>query len=150
MPSLFVIQGRDQGQRFTLDEPLVGVGRVGGNAIQLHDTEVSRQHAEIREDEDGNFELVDLGSSNGSFVNSTRVTKLPLHSGDRLQVGSTLMIFTASDADQANDVLDHVDITSSQVAEESRIIKSLKRDVGALTSGPQPKNAWLARAKSNL
>ncbi|MEM8679430.1 MAG: ATP-binding protein [Planctomycetota bacterium] len=150
MPSLFVIQGYDQGKRFELETPRVSIGRDAGNELQLHDTEVSRQHAEIREDEDGNFELVDLGSSNGSFVNSTRVTNQPLHSGDRLQVGSTLMIFTASDADQANDVLDHVDITSSQVAEESRIIKSLKRDVGALTSGPQPKNAWLARAKSNL
>ena len=49
MPSLFVIQGRDQGKRFELQGSCVRVGREKGNTVQLHDTEVSRFHAELRE-----------------------------------------------------------------------------------------------------
>ena len=48
MPSLFVIQGRDQGKRFELDGRISGIGRDTSNLIELHDTEVSRRHAEIR------------------------------------------------------------------------------------------------------
>ena len=53
MPSLFVIQGRDQGKRFELREGVLGVGRDVSNFIRLQDTEVSRRHAEIRQSEDG-------------------------------------------------------------------------------------------------
>ena len=72
--SLFVIQGRDQGTRFELDGHGVSfsVGRDTGNQIQLHDTEVSRRHAELRRDGDV-FLLTDLGSSNGTFVNGQRI-----------------------------------------------------------------------------
>ena len=45
MPSLFVIQGRDQGKRFELREGVLGVGRDVSNFIRLQDTEVSRRHA---------------------------------------------------------------------------------------------------------
>ncbi len=69
MPSLFVIQGRDQGKRFELQGPCVRIGREKGNTVQLHDTEVSRFHAELHW-QDGRYDLVDLGSSNGTYVNS--------------------------------------------------------------------------------
>ena len=79
MASLFVIQGRDQGTRFELDGDSLAfpLGREAGNRIQLHDTEVSRQHAEIRRS--GNqFVVCDLGSSNGTFVNNERVEEREL------------------------------------------------------------------------
>ena len=59
MPSLFVIRGNDQGTRFELDGSLMGIGRDSSNKVQLHDTEVSRQHAEIRR-ADGTFHVIDL------------------------------------------------------------------------------------------
>ena len=90
MPSLFVIQGRDQGKRFELVGSPIGIGRDSGNAIKLHDTEISRRHAEIHIDEAG-CHWIDLGSSNGTYINSTRVEKQLLRSGDRVQVGRTLM-----------------------------------------------------------
>ena len=74
MPSLFVIQGRDQGRRFELRERVLGIGRDPANRIRLNDTEVSRRHAELRQIEDG-YRWVDLESSNGSFVNSVRVRR---------------------------------------------------------------------------
>ena len=93
MSSLFVIRGRDQGKRFELDGDVIGIGRDSSNTIQLFDTEISRCHAEVRLNDEA-AEWIDLGSSNGSFVNSLRVDSHALRSGDRIQVGKTLMIFT--------------------------------------------------------
>ncbi len=90
MPSLFVIQGRDQGTRFELDRDTVSLGREVTNTVQVHDTEVSRRHAEIRR-EGQDYSLIDLGSSNGCFVNGQRVQHCELSSGDRIQIGRTLM-----------------------------------------------------------
>lgn len=96
MASLFVIRGRDSGQHFDLLSSSTMLGRESTNQIQLHDTEVSRHHARIERDEGGAWKLIDLGSSNGSYVNSLRVNSQELSSGDRVQLGSTLMIFSAS------------------------------------------------------
>src|SRR6476646_3083887 len=88
VPSLFVIQGRDQGTRFRLDGSTVTLGRGTSNAVQLHDTEVSREHAEFsRRGEQ--FFIRDLGSSNGTFVNGKQVKEQELASGDQLQLGRT-------------------------------------------------------------
>ena len=48
MASLFVIQGADQGKRFEFTSSPVALGRDSSNAIRLHDTEVSRRHAELQ------------------------------------------------------------------------------------------------------
>lgn len=152
MASLFVIQGRDQGKRFDLSDALLSVGREATNAIQLHDTEVSRRHAELRRENDtGQVLLTDLGSSNGSFVNSEPVQRRILKSGDRVQFGRTLMLFT--DDQGGSNVMDAVDIVGQHLRESgSRIVKSISQlegsqIFGGQTSGESP---WLARARSNL
>lgn len=96
MASLFVIRGRDTGQHYELLSASTSLGRDASNQIQLHDTEVSRHHARVERHEDGSWSLVDLGSSNGSYINSVRITSETLNTGDRVQLGSTLMIFSAS------------------------------------------------------
>ena len=48
MATLFVIRGIDQGIRFELEGTIFQLGRDSSNTIQLHDSEVSRHHAEIR------------------------------------------------------------------------------------------------------
>ena len=72
MASLFVIRGRDQGRRFEMTGEVYSLGRDQSNSIQLHDTEISRRHAEISQG-DRQHELLDLQSSNGTFVNNSRV-----------------------------------------------------------------------------
>lgn len=150
--SLFVIQGRDQGKRYDLSDALMSVGREATNAIQLHDTEVSRRHAEFRREKDtGQILLTDLGSSNGSFVNSDPVDRRILKSGDRVQFGRTLMLFT--DDQGGSNVMDAVDIVGQHLRESgSRIVRSISQTEGSQifgghTSGESP---WLARARSNL
>ena len=79
MASLFVIQGADQGKRFEFRSGPVALGRDNSNAIRLHDTEVSRRHAELRQDDD-TYRVVDLGSANGTYVNGQLIDQAPLRS----------------------------------------------------------------------
>ncbi len=151
-PSLFVIQGRDQGVKFELEDGTLGLGRDAANFIQLHDTEVSRRHAEIRR-EGPTVGVTDLGSSNGTYVNGKRVQHQELVSGDRVQIGSTLMLFTGA-GEAASDLSDKVDIVSLQQGNEgSRILRSMTQKEGSQLFNPdsaQAASPWLERARSNL
>jgi signal transduction histidine kinase len=150
---LFVIRGNDQGTRFELQGPSISLGRDVSNVVQVHDTEVSRQHAEIRL-EDGVFQLTDLNSSNGTFVNGKRVQRAGLASGDQVQIGSTLMLFTGPTEEAGEDLAGKIDIALPQVfGDESRIIRSVTPEEGSRILRGEveaPQTSWLARARSNL
>ena len=152
MASLFVIQGRDQGVRFELDAEgsTLHLGRDAGNPIQLHDTEISRRHAEIRRVDD-TFLLVDLGSSNGTFVNNERVEQKELTSGDQVQLGRTVMLFTGSGDSGPQNIGQRVQIVSAASTTGSRVVKSLPQEEGSVIfAHGAAENPWLARARSNL
>jgi pSer/pThr/pTyr-binding forkhead associated (FHA) protein len=102
LPSLFVIQGRDQGTRFRLDGT-ASIGRGTSNSVQLHDTEVSRDHAELVLQNE-RYLIRDLGSSNGTFVNGRQVRECELASGDQLQVGRTLLLYTGVAEERVEDL----------------------------------------------
>ena len=60
----------------------------------LGDANVSRRHAEVRRAEDGGggHVVIDLGSTNGTFLNQKPVSAaVPIRKGDRLQVGKTVL-----------------------------------------------------------
>ena len=83
---LVVRQGPEIGTRFSLEGDQVTVGRVPGNDIQLDDVTVSRQHAVLVRQ--GAAWLVrDLGSLNGTYVNSERVDESVVQHGDEVQIG---------------------------------------------------------------
>jgi signal transduction histidine kinase/pSer/pThr/pTyr-binding forkhead associated (FHA) protein len=152
--SLFVIRGNDQGTRYELDEDIVSLGRESTNRIQLHDQEVSRHHAELRREGGRDFRLVDLKSSNGTFVNERRVQEHALASGDRVQIGGTLLLFTGAQDESAGDLSHRVQIVpEADDADNSRIVHSVSQEEGSKLfrvgdgSGDSP---WLARARSNL
>jgi len=153
VPSLFVIRGNDQGTRFELEGEAAGVGRDVSNVVQLHDTEVSRQHAEIRR-ADGGYRIVDLRSSNGTFVNGQRVDEHRLTSGDQVQIGGTLMLFTRPAEEPGQDLTDQISIASDQqTGDESHIVHSVSQAEGSRMfrhEADVPQNSWLARARSNL
>jgi len=68
------------------------VGRDAMNDIELsNDLLVSRFHAELTQHRDGYFEVVDLNSANGTFVNGKRVKRSRLEVGDTLAIGSTVL-----------------------------------------------------------
>ena len=152
MASLFVIKGHDQGQRFDLDAPVITIGRDSTNAIRLHDSEVSRRHVEFREEEEGQHVLVDLNSSNGTYVNGEKADYARLSSGDRVQVGRTVLLFTAQNNLRADDMSEVIDIVAAaQDSQKSRILQSLSHDEGSnVLAGATGGGQWLARARSNL
>jgi two-component system, NtrC family, sensor kinase len=129
--SLFVIRGNDQGARFELAETVLRLGRDSASAIQVHDTEVSRHHAELRRI-DSDFVISDLNSANGTFVNGRRVRQHRLSSGDQLQVGRTLMLYTGPSEESDEDLARTVDIaTAAPGDDQSRIIHSVPQKEGS-------------------
>ncbi|MFG0290585.1 MAG: ATP-binding protein [Rhodopirellula sp. JB044] len=150
MASLFVIRGRDQGKHFQVAAPVTRLGRDSTNDIQLLDNEASRGHAEIRCDPAlGRFELIDLGSSNGTFVNSERIERRELVSGDRVEIGGTLLIFTGGGNVAAMDAAHGVDIVRQvRAGDASRIVSSFSH--GGVHRGRNPSVSEIARLKNTL
>ncbi len=83
------------GDRVSLTESVISVGRHPDCNLVLADPNVSRNHAEIRPKGE-RFEVVDLGSTNGTRVNGVRVDTQLLQDGDELSFGNTRMHFEAS------------------------------------------------------
>ncbi|GLP65375.1 ABC transporter ATP-binding protein [Streptomyces sp. TUS-ST3] len=65
----------------------VRIGRAEDNDLVIDDLVVSRRHAELRARPDGTYEIVDLGSHNGTYLNGRPVTSAPLGPGDILGIG---------------------------------------------------------------
>ncbi len=67
--------------------------------VFVRDSSISRDHAEIRCHDNGDYEVRDLGSKNGTALNDTRVTAwMPLVDGDRLRFGQVEFYFTTTAA----------------------------------------------------
>jgi len=86
--------GPDAGTQRTyeISTPLIILGRGTDCDLRLVDPGVSRHHAEIRV-EDGEVVLVDLGSTNGTFVNGQPVRRVTLTDGTRVTLGRTTLVF---------------------------------------------------------
>lgn len=74
------------------------IGRTGDCGFVIHDAAASRRHMEIKE-RDGDYVWRDLDSTNGVYVNEEKRTEGLLHPGDRIRIGSTVLVFEVSDDD---------------------------------------------------
>ena len=86
------ILGPMANQTLPLTEAVTTIGSVAGNTVVLADPAVSRKHAGIRKI-DSDYELADLGSTNGVYVNGQKVPKKTLSPGDIIRVGNTEAVF---------------------------------------------------------
>lgn len=86
-PALAVLNGPLSGQRFDLVAAME-IGREGSGIALPQDGTASRRHARVEPIGNG-WQVLDLGSTNGTLVNGARVTASPLRSGDVLRVGAT-------------------------------------------------------------
>jgi len=93
---LSIIDGDDKGTKYTLSKNVTQLGKKEGNDIPITDKTVSRNHAEIEYTADS-FLLRDLESTNGTYVNGTRVKEAYLVPGDRIKIGRTVLEFSAFD-----------------------------------------------------
>jgi signal transduction histidine kinase/pSer/pThr/pTyr-binding forkhead associated (FHA) protein len=154
LPRLIVIRGADEGKQFELSGSVLGLGRDASNAMRLHDTEVSRRHAEFRQVE-GSYRLVDVGSANGTFLNGQPVREAVLQAGDHIQIGQSILVYSAgrSDVQGESDLADRISMITRQDLElSSAIIKTVGEAEGSriLAQPQQAGTPWLQNALANL
>ncbi|MGZ4664220.1 MAG: FhaA domain-containing protein [Frankiaceae bacterium] len=102
-PRLVVASVGDGGQgnrggEYTINGDHVLLGRTAESTIRLADTRVSRRHGEITRlagaaNGADVYIYRDLDSTNGSLVNGRRASRAELHNGDRIELGSTTLVF---------------------------------------------------------
>lgn len=151
--SLTVIKGPDRGKRFEVSAEVPSIGRDPRNAIRLHDSEISRKHAEIRRTDKG-YVIYDLQSSNGTYVNGKRVKYSQIRTGDRVVIGQSEMIFTAGAEPHApSELAAKINmIARNELSESSAIISRIKQSEGSqiLRHPELAGSRWLKDALTNL
>ena len=80
-------------RRYVLDGPTAALGRSKECDCVVDDPNVSRRHAELRRSSVGDWQIVDLGSTNGVKVNGRRVANARLSPGDEITLGTTVFTF---------------------------------------------------------
>jgi adenylate cyclase len=79
------------------------LGRDSGNTVKLADSHASKFHAIVQRQGEGECWLVDLGSSNGTYVNGRRLTKSQmLRHGDQIQLGVNTIVFETEETHSAD------------------------------------------------
>jgi hypothetical protein len=82
-------------EQHTIDSRRVVLGRSRECDVRVDDPNVSRRHAEVRQ-EDATYWLVDLDSTNGTQLNGRKITRAKLSDGDRIRLGDTQVVFGRS------------------------------------------------------
>ena len=130
MYKLTVRKGPQQGQAYPLVSSMITVGRDPMADIVIADPEVSRQHARLTRTAEG-YEIQDLGSTNGTFVDGQRLTGDPvrLESGQAISMGTNVtLVFEAADDPMATvvssepelDIPDVPDVEEEQEQEQEQ------------------------------
>jgi two-component system, cell cycle response regulator len=93
--------GPNLGRRYVLDRNFINLGRESSNDIVLDKDSVSRRHARIAT-KNGERVIMDLGSTNGTYVNDRQITEHRLVAGDQLKVGNSILKYlSGQDVEQA-------------------------------------------------
>ncbi len=91
-PRLIVIDGPGKGQSYVLGGAVFTIGRQEVNDLQILEVAVSRRHCEIHRHGD-EYELRDVGSARGTFINNVPVGRHSLAHGDFVQISTTSLVF---------------------------------------------------------
>lgn len=86
-PFFTMLTGPQPGRVYPLGAAGAIIGRGDDSHIVVDDPAVSRHHASVGALANGRFWLTDLGSTNGTFVGSSRITECALQTGDRVHIG---------------------------------------------------------------
>jgi hypothetical protein len=150
MASLLVVRGANVGTHYLIRQAKQRIGRDVHCEIHLDDTETSRTHAEIQF-VDGNYMLRDLDSSNGTFVNGSRIVEHQLFVGDRIQIGRQLMLFKLAihpaTSEEGVDIVNSANSDSSQIVGRVGLERHLLEETDDWTSYIRSES--VAQAKSH-
>lgn len=89
---LQLIAGSDQPRSISLGAEPMTIGRSNSADVRIMSADLSRQHARIQKNAWG-YQIVDLGSRNGVYVNEVRAHTCVLRDGDTVQLGNVVLIY---------------------------------------------------------
>jgi signal transduction histidine kinase len=155
VPRLIVIKGTDEGKQFELTGEVLTVGRDAGNRIRLHDTEVSRRHAEFAPTKNGLYRLIDVGSANGTFVNNQAIRDVQLEAGDQIHIGQTVLVYSVGRTEPVprGDLAERINLIARQDVElSSAVIRTINEGEGSriLARPEEVEGLWLKNALASL
>jgi hypothetical protein len=85
------IQGQSP-KRYHLREESISLGREATNDIHVDDSGVSRVHLRLIRQRNGGYQVLDMGSTNGTFIGDDRIDMLELKAGDVLKIGDKITL----------------------------------------------------------
>ncbi|MBZ5607027.1 MAG: adenylate/guanylate cyclase domain-containing protein [Acidobacteriia bacterium] len=121
--------------RFPLDgDRILRIGRSDKNNIVLSDDLASRHHAMLQQSEEGPVYITDCGSSNGTFVNGTRIAApVILRDGDNLRIGNREFGFHQEAAVESAPPAETAELQSTNVLFAQALITVLVVDIRDFT-----------------
>ncbi len=111
MPEITISLGDHEVQTFVTDKDLITIGRAKNSDILIENLSVSRNHARIHRDEQNRYYIEDLNSSNGTRVNSKRVTRSEVFNNDVILIGKHRLCFKGGDSVPMAAVNNDIDAT---------------------------------------
>ncbi|HEU0184635.1 MAG TPA: sigma 54-interacting transcriptional regulator [Blastocatellia bacterium] len=96
IPKLISISGPEEGKVFPINDADVTIGRGPANSVCIPDPLLSRQHCRISRDGPA-FNLQDLGSFNGTFVNGAPIKQQAIAHGDLIKTGASILLFVCQE-----------------------------------------------------
>jgi two-component system, NtrC family, response regulator HydG len=100
IPKLISISGPEEGKVFPINDADVTIGRGPANSVSIADPLLSRQHCRISR-EGPTFNLQDLGSFNGTFVNGAPIKQQAIAHGDLIKTGASILLFVCQEESDA-------------------------------------------------
>ncbi len=129
---IYSSDARQFGKRHVLGDEPVLLGRGSENTIVLENDSVSRRHCRV-EKRGRNYYVVDLDSTNGSYVNDELVTDIQLRRGDQVKVGDTILKFlSGSDVEaQYHETIYRMTIVDGLTGVNNKryLMESLEREI---------------------
>lgn len=98
-PYAYLLTDDGTNTRYPITRKSWRIGRGKNNELTLNDTSVSRFHAEIHRNTNGTFDIIDMNSMNGIYVNNEKIGKAILQEGDTIEIGDIALHFTQFAAD---------------------------------------------------
>ena len=126
--------------RVVKDGPLI-LGRDPSNQLEVGDPAVSRKHCSVSEVSTDVFEIADLDSHNGTFVNGARVSRQTVQHGDRIRIGSCEFVFLTGPDEETGSLS-----SRSGSAATGSELKTMSLDRSGLPTG----DSWIGRMARDL
>lgn len=124
LPKAFLIIGGTK--VFPIEKQVVKIGRALENDLMLEYPQISRMHAELRFTQ-GTFEIVDLESTGGTFVNGDKIKTQTLHKGDVITLVNLHLVFGQDDLPDPSQVTPYTKpIESDQATRDTKTLPEKK------------------------